>query len=60
VLLVSAWIGGNLVYRLGWRVRPAEQLEILEPELKKAGQEGLAQSARQQVERYEKDSALIA
>jgi uncharacterized membrane protein len=59
VLLASAWIGGDLVYRLGWRVRPAEQLEILEPELEKAGQGGLAQSARQQVERYEKDSALI-
>jgi uncharacterized membrane protein len=59
-LLVSAWIGGDLVYRLGWRVRPAEQLEILEPEIKKAGQEGLAQAATQQVERYAKDSALLA
>jgi len=59
VLLVSAWIGGNLVFHLGWRVRPAEQLELLEPELKRAGQEGLVQSAKQQVEQYEKDSALI-
>ncbi len=58
-LLVSAWIGGDLVYRLGWRVRPAEELEILESELKKAGKEALAQSAKQQVERYAKDSALI-
>jgi len=59
-LLLSAWIGGDLVYRLGWRVRPAEELEMLEPELKKAGQEELVQSARQQVEQYAKDSALIA
>src|SRR5256714_9391346 len=30
-LLVAAWIGGDLVYRLGWRVRPAEELEQLDP-----------------------------
>lgn len=30
VLLVAAWIGGDLVYRLGWRVRPAEELELLD------------------------------
>lgn len=29
-LLVAAWIGGDLVYRLGWRVRPAEELELLD------------------------------
>lgn len=58
-LLVSAWIGGDLVYRLGWRVRPAEQLEILEPALKKAGREDLVQSAKLQVEQYERSSALI-
>jgi uncharacterized membrane protein len=29
LLVVSAWIGGELVYRLGWRVRPAEELELL-------------------------------
>ena len=30
LLVVSAWIGGELVYRLGWRVLPAEELELLE------------------------------
>ena len=29
-LLVAAWIGGDLVYRLGWRVRPAEELELVD------------------------------
>ncbi len=29
-LLVAAWIGGDLVYILGWRVRPAEELELLD------------------------------
>lgn len=59
-LLVSAWIGGDLVYRLGWRVKPAEELEIIEPELHKVGQDGLAQQAREQVDEFEQKSALIA
>jgi hypothetical protein len=29
-LLVAAWIGGDLVFRFGWRVRPAEEAEIAE------------------------------
>ncbi len=29
-LMIAAWIGGDLVYRLGWRVRPAEELEQLD------------------------------
>ena len=29
-LVVAAWIGGDLVYRLGWRVRPAEELELID------------------------------
>ena len=29
-LLVAAWIGGDLVYRSGWRVRPAEELELID------------------------------
>ena len=29
-LLIAAWIGGDLVYRLGWRVRPAEELELVD------------------------------
>lgn len=32
VLVVAAWIGGDLVYRFGWRVRPAEELELIEQE----------------------------
>jgi len=26
----AGWLGGDLVYRLGWRVRPAEELEQLD------------------------------
>jgi len=59
-LLVSAWIGGDLVYRLGWRVKPAEELEIIEPELSKIGQGEVAQHAKEQVHEYERRSSLIA
>ena len=59
-LLVSASIGGDLVYRLGWRVRPAEELEIVEKELPKTNKPDLGEKARQEVEQYERSSALIA
>jgi uncharacterized membrane protein len=29
-ILVGAWIGGDLVFRHGWRVQPAEEIEIVE------------------------------
>jgi hypothetical protein len=29
-IVVGAWIGGDLVFRHGWRVRPAEEAEIVE------------------------------
>lgn len=59
-LVASAWIGGDLVYRLGWRVRPAEELEIVEKELPKTDQPDLSEKARHQVEEYERSSSLIA
>ena len=33
-ILVGAWIGGDLVFRHGWRVRPAEEAEIVEQRLR--------------------------
>ncbi len=33
-VLVGAWIGGDLVFRHGWRVRPAEEAEIVEARLR--------------------------
>jgi hypothetical protein len=33
-ILVGAWIGGDLVFRHGWRVRPAEEAEIVEERLR--------------------------
>lgn len=53
VLLVAAWIGGDLVYKVGWRVRPAEELEQLD--------EGRTRKeARDIVDEHEREDTLLA
>lgn len=52
-LLVAAWIGGDLVYRLGWRVRPAEELEQLD-----AGKS--RDEARAAVDEHEREDVLLS
>lgn len=59
-LMASAWLGGNIVFEHGWRVRKAEKLELMEPELEKDGHGGYAKKAEEQVDEFEKQSALIA
>jgi uncharacterized membrane protein len=58
-LLVAAWIGGDLVFRFGWRVRPAEEAEIAEQQLVQAGQSEIFQLARQQVADFERRKTLL-
>lgn len=58
-LLVAAWIGGDLVYALGWRVRPAEELELMEDELRSRGLQGLHDKAREQVDRHERTETFL-
>ena len=50
---VSAWLGGDLVYRLGWRVRPAEELELIE-------QGNTPEAARRIVDDHERKDTLLA
>jgi len=52
-LLVAAWIGGDLVYRLGWRVRPAEELEQID-----AGKR--REEARAIVDKHEREDLLLS
>jgi hypothetical protein len=52
-LLVAAWIGGDLVYRLGWRVRPAEELEQMD-----AGKR--REEARAIVDKHEREDVLLS
>jgi uncharacterized membrane protein len=58
-LLGPAWIGGDLVYRHGWRAEPAERLEIMEKELERDGLTGYAERAKAEVARYEREETLI-
>jgi len=58
-LLVAAWIGGDLVYRFGWRVRPAEEAEIAEHSLARAGQAEAFAQARQEVADFERRKTFL-
>ena len=59
VLFVSGWLGGDLVYRLGWRVVPAEHAEQLEDALAKRGDAGLIEQAHATVREYEQTHSLL-
>ena len=59
VLGVSGWLGGKLVYHLGWRVTPAEQDEQLENALRKRGETQLIARAHDTVHQYEETHSLI-
>jgi chromosome condensin MukBEF MukE localization factor len=58
-LLVAAWIGGDLVFRFGWRVRPAEEAEIAESALVAAGQAQPFEQARQEVADFERRKTFL-
>ena len=58
-LLVAAWIGGDLVFRFGWRVRPAEEAEIAEQALVEAGQPQAFEQAREEVADFERHKTFL-
>jgi uncharacterized membrane protein len=57
-ILAGAWIGGDLVFRHGWRVRPAEEAEIVEARLDAAGAEAFA-AARRDVADFERQKTFL-
>jgi hypothetical protein len=58
-LLVGAWIGGDLVFRFGWRVRPAEEAEIVEQQMQDSGQHQAFETARREVADFERRKTFI-
>lgn len=56
--LVSGWLGGELVFTHGWRVRPAEEYEQLVERLTPEGTAALAE-AREVVARYEREQTFL-
>lgn len=55
----SGWLGGDLVYSLGWRVAPAEHAEQLEDALRKRGETNLIEQAHATVKQYEEEHSLL-
>jgi uncharacterized membrane protein len=58
-LTVSGWLGGQLVFHLGWRVVPAEHAEQMEDALRARGETAIIEQARATVSDYERTHALI-
>jgi uncharacterized membrane protein len=56
---VSGWLGGDLVYHLGWRVAPAEHAEQLESSLRERGDTDLIDQAHEIIQQYEQEHSLI-
>jgi len=57
--LVAAWLGGDLVFRYGWRVRPAEEAELVEASLNgPAGKKAFA-DARREVDDFERRRTFL-
>jgi uncharacterized membrane protein len=58
-VMVAGWIGGELVFHYGWRVRPAEEAEIAEQELAEAGLDRPFERARQEVSEFERRKTFL-
>lgn len=56
---VAGWLGGDLVFRIGWRVKPAEHAEMLEEQLRKDGQGDRIERVHEEVRAYERDHTLL-
>jgi len=55
----SGWLGGEMVFKQGWRVTPAEYGEQLEASLRKSGDEERINTAHAAVEQYDREHALV-
>lgn len=58
-ILAGAWIGGDLVFRHGWRVRPAEEAEIVEAQLSDPAGAAAFAAARREVADFERRKTFL-
>ena len=58
-MFVGAWIGGDLVFRHGWRVRPAEEAEIVEEALQDPAGAAAFANARAEVADFERRKTFL-
>jgi uncharacterized membrane protein len=57
--LVGAWLGGELVFAHGWRVKPAEEFEIVAEHVRSDGDGTLIREAQQQVADFERQKTFF-
>jgi uncharacterized membrane protein len=58
-VVVGAWIGGDLVFRHGWRVRPAEEAEIVEERSSDPATAEAFATARREVAEFEREKTFL-
>ncbi len=58
-IFAGAWIGGDLVFRHGWRVRPAEEAEIVEAHLGDPAGVAAFVEARREVADFERRKTFL-
>jgi hypothetical protein len=58
-MFVGAWIGGDLVFRHGWRVQPAEVAEIVEERLQDSAAVAAFATARRDVDDFERQKTFL-
>ena len=58
-VVIGGWIGGDLVFRHGWRVRPAEEAEIVEQKLAESGKDAYFKEARREVAEFERTRTFL-
>jgi uncharacterized membrane protein len=58
-ILAGAWIGGELVFRFGWRVRPAEEAEMVEERLRDPASVAAFAEARRNVDAFERQKTFL-
>ena len=56
---VGAWIGGDLVFRHGWRVHPAEVAEIVEDRTTDPATAAAFADARREVAEFEREQTFL-
>ena len=56
---VGGWLGGRLVFHHGWRVRPAEELEIVAARLADDGRAEIVDEAGREVTAYERRETYL-
>jgi hypothetical protein len=56
---IGAWIGGDLVFRHGWRVHPAEVAEIVEEGSRDPATAAAFAQARREVAEFEREQTFL-